>query len=97
MHSAEHPIDVAARISGGRNAFAEMLGVRPSAIGNWKMRGVPIEWCVPIERLAAGAVTRRDLRPDDWHLIWPELAHPGTTPQSAAMAAVASEGGANAL
>jgi hypothetical protein len=19
-------------------------------------------------------VTRRDLRPDDWHLIWPELA-----------------------
>lgn len=29
--------------------------------------------CVAIERATAGAVTRRDLRPDDWHLIWPEL------------------------
>lgn len=27
-----------------------------------------------IERATNGAVTRRDLRPDDWHLIWPELA-----------------------
>ncbi|MBV7457340.1 helix-turn-helix domain-containing protein [Acidovorax sp. sif1233] len=30
--------------------------------------------CVAIERATSGAVTRRDLRPDDWHLIWPELA-----------------------
>ena len=30
--------------------------------------------CVAIERATNGAVTRRDLRPDDWHLIWPELA-----------------------
>ena len=29
--------------------------------------------CVAIERATSGAVTRRDLRPDDWHLIWPEL------------------------
>lgn len=29
-----------------------------------------------IERATNGAVTRRDLRPDDWHLIWPELASP---------------------
>ena len=29
--------------------------------------------CVAIERATNGAVTRRDLRPDDWHLIWPEL------------------------
>lgn len=29
-----------------------------------------------IERATDGAVTRRDLRPDDWHLIWPELAKP---------------------
>ena len=27
-----------------------------------------------IERATHGAVTRRDLRPNDWHLIWPELA-----------------------
>ena len=27
-----------------------------------------------IERITAGAVTRRDLRPDDWQRVWPELA-----------------------
>ncbi|WP_072243011.1 transcriptional regulator [Thiomonas bhubaneswarensis] len=26
-----------------------------------------------IERATRGAVMRWDLRPDDWHLIWPEL------------------------
>lgn len=29
-----------------------------------------------IERATAGAVTRRDLRPDDWQSIWPELDKP---------------------
>lgn len=29
-----------------------------------------------IERATKGAVTRRDLRPDDCHLIWPDLAEP---------------------
>ena len=26
-----------------------------------------------IEQATNGEVTRKDLRPDDWHLIWPEL------------------------
>ena len=42
-------------------------------------------YCVAIERATDGAVTRRDLRPDDWHLIWPELvtaAHPGPRPEA---------------
>lgn len=30
--------------------------------------------CAAIEQATGGQVTRRDLRPDDWHLIWPELA-----------------------
>ena len=29
--------------------------------------------CVRIERETFGAVTRKDLRPDDWAEIWPEL------------------------
>ena len=29
---------------------------------------------VGLERATGGLVTRRDSRPDDWHLIWPELA-----------------------
>ena len=31
------------------------------------------ELCVIIEKVTNGQVTRKDLRPDDWHLIWPEL------------------------
>ena len=32
------------------------------------------ELCVRIERESGHAVTRKDLRPEDWELIWPELA-----------------------
>lgn len=31
------------------------------------------EICVSIEQASNGAVTRKDLRPDDWAQIWPEL------------------------
>lgn len=31
------------------------------------------ELCVRIERASEGNVTRKDLHPDDWALIWPEL------------------------
>jgi len=31
------------------------------------------ELCVRIEQVTDGVVTRRLLRPDDWHRIWPEL------------------------
>ena len=29
--------------------------------------------CAGIERHSGGEVTRKELRPDDWNLIWPEL------------------------
>jgi DNA-binding transcriptional regulator YdaS (Cro superfamily) len=32
-----------------------------------------------IERATNGLVTRRDLRPDDWKAIWPELAEPAAS------------------
>ena len=69
----EHPLERAARYLGGRPLMAEKLNVSPAAIGNWKVRGVPIEKCVPIERLCPGVVGRKDLR-EDWQQIWPELA-----------------------
>lgn len=70
----EHPVDRAARVLGGRLLMAERLGVSAAAVGNWKQRGVPIEHCTRIERLTLRQVTRRDLRPDDYLDIWPELA-----------------------
>ena len=65
---------------GGRARLAARLSVKPSAVGNWKVRGVPIEHCPAIERLTGGLVTRRDLRPEDWARIWPELAAPTGQP-----------------
>ena len=45
-------------------------------------------YCIAIERVTNGEVTRRDLRPDDWQQIWPELIPQGapTTKQGAANA-----------
>lgn len=45
------------------------------------------ELCVAIEQATDGAVTRKDLRPDDWHRIWPELVdadHPAPIEKAAA-------------
>lgn len=55
------------------------IGVtNPSQVRQWQHRyqgRIPSpENCVAIERVTGGLVSRRDLRPDDWHRIWPELA-----------------------
>ena len=55
--------------------LARRLGITPVLISQWrtKSRPVPVDKAVAIEQATKGAVTRKDLRPDDWHLIWPEL------------------------
>lgn len=57
--------------------IASALGVTDPTVHEWRTgrRPVPVVHCLGLERLMSGAVTRRDLRPDDWHLIWPELAN----------------------
>jgi len=56
--------------------LAIALGVAQVLVYQWHTgrRPVPLERCAEIERITNGAVTRRDLRPDDWQRIWPELA-----------------------
>ena len=56
----------------GLKSSAELLGVSSQRLSNWMDRGVPVEYCATVE--VKLGVARRDLRPDDWHLIWPELA-----------------------
>lgn len=75
----EHPLDEAAREMGGRAALASALGVTPAAIGNWKVRGVPFEYCPRIWALVP-KVTRQRLRPNDWREMWPELADSAPAP-----------------
>ena len=56
--------------------------------------------CTAIEQATAGAVRRWDLRPDDWHLIWPELIGAKGAPRpfrtGAKASAVKASGGVRA-
>ncbi len=48
------------------------------------------ENCVAIEQATGRAVMRWDLRPDDWHRIWPELIGAEGAPAVVAMEAKAA-------
>lgn len=56
--------------------MAEACGVSTANVYQWSrgIRPVPVEHCAAIEAATQGAITRRDLRPNDWAYIWPELA-----------------------
>lgn len=56
--------------------LAKKINVPPSSVRFWAdgSRPIPVEHCAKIEAATNGAVTRKDLRPNDWHEIWPELA-----------------------
>lgn len=71
MNAIEKAIDCL----GGVSRLASVVGIGQSAVSNWRARGTKPEaaHCVAIEKATSNQVTRRDLRPDDWHLIWPEL------------------------
>ncbi|MEJ3621069.1 transcriptional regulator [Brachymonas wangyanguii] len=45
----------------------------------YKPCGIPL--AVSIERATSGAVTRQDLRPDDYWRIWPDLEAPANVQQ----------------
>jgi DNA-binding transcriptional regulator YdaS (Cro superfamily) len=61
---------------GRLNELAQAIGAHTPDVSRWakNKRPVPITHCFSIEEATGGVVTRKDLRPDDWHLIWPELA-----------------------
>ena len=61
---------------GGASRIAEELGVSLSFLSQMATGKSAISpaRCVAIEAITEGVVTRRDLRPNDFHLIWPDLA-----------------------
>ena len=66
--------------------LAAHLRVPPSFVAKMASgdKSIPLEHASAIERFTGGAVTRRDIRPDDWQDIWPELAEPQTQPEQGA-------------
>lgn len=69
--------------AGGPTVLALALNKSPSEISQWisGRRPIPSACAARLEKLTT--VTRRDLFPEDWHLIWPELAQRGEASPSA--------------
>jgi len=62
---------------GGTAKVARMCRVDSAAVSNWKIRGIPADKYMllgaRIEEASHGLVTRQDLFPKNFYLIWPEL------------------------
>lgn len=58
-----------------REDLAAAVGVSLGMLSQWKNKTRPVSAtrCIAIENATKGQVTRKDLRPDDWADIWPEL------------------------
>ena len=79
---------------GGVAAFAAKLGIERTYLSQLSARQngrePSPELCVAIERASDMQVRRWDLKPNNWHLIWPELI--GTDGAPAVPEAAAQEG-----
>lgn len=55
--------------------LASALNVSPSYLSQMAAGSAPISpaRAVAIEKESGGQVTRKEMFPTDWHLIWPEL------------------------
>lgn len=65
---------------GRQAALAKAIGAHAPDVSRWAdgTRPIPVVYGAAIETATSGLVTRREMFPDDWHRIWPELAaqHP---------------------
>ena len=62
---------------GGTAKVARMCKVDNAAVSNWRVRGIPADRFMflgaRIEKESNGLVTRQDMFPNNYFLIWPEL------------------------
>jgi len=62
---------------GGTMAVSALLGVKSPSVSEWKANDrIPADKLIRLapRAEAAGIATRKELFPDDWQSIWPELA-----------------------
>lgn len=76
---------------GSKAKLARAINAQPQLVWQWAtgVRPVPPRRCLAIELETAGAVTRKDMRPDDWQDYWPELAQAPATTEPKAIETVA--------
>jgi len=67
------PIKLACEIAGSQAAFARAICVDPAFVNQMlhNRRPVPVRLCHVIE--SGYGISRKELRPNDWMIIWPEL------------------------
>lgn len=62
---------------GGTKKVAEMCDVSPAAVSAWRIRGIPADKFMllgaRIEKESHGLVSRKDLFPNNYFILWPEL------------------------
>lgn len=58
------------------SSLSARLKVPNVSVSNWAngKRPIPIRWMPIIEKETNGQVSRKDLCPDNWKTLWPELA-----------------------
>lgn len=68
-------VRAAIEIAGGPAEVSRLLGVTVQAVCFWRdgKREFPAEHCAVLEAASKYGVRRWELRPADWHRIWPEL------------------------
>ena len=62
---------------GGTTKVAKLLSVTPNAVSMWRKNNIPADkfliLAATLERESNGLVSRKDIFPQSWHIIWPEL------------------------
>lgn len=68
---------------GRQSTLCKQIGAHAPDLSRWAKgeRPVPAPHCAAIEQATDRQVMRWDLRPDDWHRIWPELIGQAGAPQ----------------
>ena len=65
------------KLLGGCTKVANMVGTSVAAVSMWQNSHIPQDklmfLAAELERQSHGLVTRKQLFPDTWHFIWPEL------------------------
>lgn len=64
---------------GGTFAVAALVGIKPPSVSGWKdANRIPDNQLIRLAPVAEarGVVTRKQLFPNDWQDIWPELGKP---------------------
>ncbi|WP_084416299.1 transcriptional regulator [Massilia alkalitolerans] len=71
-------MDIKTYLSQGRGrqaALAKAIGAHAPDVSRWARgkRPIPVEYGARIETATGGQVTRKEMFPDGWAVIWPEL------------------------